>query len=167
MRASSFGQFTTMTTDAFRLAAICAALTLFSLVAAAQTDGRSDSARTDTANAPAGKTSVRTPGNATGRPGGVTGSSVRSLPPETQSVRSPCKANVTLDEAGLNAMEQPVLERVNYYRTLAGLLPVAAEPRLLQVAQSHSSYLDSIDEISHYETDKTNPYYRGHSPFDR
>jgi len=64
-------------------------------------------------------------------------------------------------------MEHPVLERVNYYRTLAGLLPVAAEPRLLEVAHSHSSYLDSIDQISHYETDKTNPYYMGHSPFDR
>lgn len=64
-------------------------------------------------------------------------------------------------------MEHPVLERVNYYRTLAGLPAVAAEPRLLKVAQSHSSYLDSIDQISHYETDRSNPYYTGHSPFDR
>jgi hypothetical protein len=50
---------------------------------------------------------------------------------------------------------------------LAGLPPVAAEPRLLKAAQSHSSYLDSANEMGHYEDKKTNPYYTGNSPFDR
>ena len=153
-----------MTTDISKLAATCAALALFSLATAAENDGGSASARTDR---PAGKAPVRTPGQETGRAGGVIGSSTRGLPPETQSVRSSGKANPPLEQTLLNALEHPVLERVNYYRTMAGLLPVAAEPRLLQVARSHSSYLDSIDAISHYETDKTNPYYMGHSPFDR
>jgi uncharacterized protein YkwD len=156
-----------MTTDTLRRAAICVALALFSLGAAAQSDNGSHSARTDTTNGTAGKAPVRTPGLATGRPGGVIGPSARSLPPETHSVRSPGKANVAPEQTMLNAMERPVFERVNFYRTLAGLLPVTAEPRLRQVAHSHSSYLDSIDQISHYETDKTNPYYMGHSPFDR
>jgi len=156
-----------MTEHGLTLALASAVLALFSLVATAQNDGRPDGPSSDTATAPAAKAPVRTPGNATGRPGGVVGSSTRSLPSETQSVRSPGKGGATLEQAVLNAMEHPVLVRVNYYRTLAGLLPVAAEPRLLQVAQSHSSYLDSINQISHYETDKTNPYYTGHSPFDR
>jgi hypothetical protein len=50
---------------------------------------------------------------------------------------------------------------------LAGLPPVAAEPRLLKAAQSHSSYLDSANQMGHYEDKKTNPYYTGNSPFDR
>src|SRR6185295_17884412 len=105
-----------MTTDLLRVAAACAALALFSLGAAAQNDVRSP---TDTANGSAGRAPVRTPGQATGRPGGVIGSSTRSLPPETQSVRSPGKANPSSDQAVLNTMEHPVLERVNYYRTIA------------------------------------------------
>jgi hypothetical protein len=64
-------------------------------------------------------------------------------------------------------MQSAVLERVNYHRTLAGLAPVAAEPRLLHAAQSHTSYLESTDTTGHYETVKTDPYYTGHSPFDR
>ena len=60
-----------------------------------------------------------------------------------------------------------MLDRVNYHRRLAGLPPVAAEPRLLKAAQSHSSYLDSANEMGHYEDKKTNPYYTGNSPFDR
>ena len=64
-------------------------------------------------------------------------------------------------------MQAPVLDRVNYYRGLAGLPPVAAEPRLLKAAQSHSSYLDSANQMGHYEDKKTNPYYTGNSPFDR
>ena len=64
-------------------------------------------------------------------------------------------------------MQATVLDRVNYHRGLAGLPPVAAEPRLLKAAQSHSSYLDSANEMGHYEDKKTNPYYTGNSPFDR
>jgi len=158
-----------MTEHGLTLAFASAALALFSHVAAAQTqnDWRPDGSSSDAAKAPAAKAAVRTPGNATGRPGGVVRASTRSLPAETQSVRSPGQASATLDQVALNSMEHPVLERVNYYRTLAGLPPVAAEPRLLKVAQSHSSYLDSINQISHYETDPGNPYYTGHSPFDR
>ena len=142
-----------------------AVLALFSLGAAAQSDGKPDGPSGST---PAtAKAPVRTPGHATGRPGGVIATSTRTLPAETQSIRSPGNGNAPPDQVALSAMEHPVLERVNYYRTLAGLLPVAAEPRLLKVAQSHSSYLDSINQISHYETDRSNPYYTGHSPFDR
>jgi uncharacterized protein YkwD len=156
-----------MTEHGLALAFASAVLALFSLVATAQNDGRPADPSSDTAKAPPAKAPVRTPGHATGRPGGVVATSTRTLPAETQSVRSPGNGSPTLEQVVLNAMEHPVLERVNFYRMLAGLPPVATEPRLLQVAQSHSSYLDSINEISHYETDKTNPYYMGHSPFDR
>ena len=60
-----------------------------------------------------------------------------------------------------------MLGRVNYHRALAGVAPVAAEPRLLKAAQSHSNYLDSANQMGHYEDKKTNPYYTGNSPFDR
>lgn len=144
-----------------------AVLALFSLGATAQSDGKPDGPSGNTPASATAKAPVRTPGHATGRPGGVIATSTRTLPAETQSVRSPGNGNAPPDQVALSAMEHPVLERVNYYRTLAGLLPVAAEPRLLKVAQSHSSYLDSINQISHYETDRSNPYYTGHSPFDR
>ena len=156
-----------MTQHGLTLGFASAALALFSLVATAQNDGRPADPSGDTSKASAAKAPVRTPGHATGRPGGVIVTSTRTLPTETQSVLSPGKGSATLDRIALDTMEQPVLERVNYYRTLAGLTPVAAEPRLLHVAQSHSGYLDSINQISHYETDKTNPYFTGHSPFDR
>ena len=156
----------------FALASACAALALFSHIATAQNDVSHASPSNDAWAAPPAKAAVRTPGSATGRPGGVVKASTRALPPETRSLVSPGKgASMPQQTVRPNVqpgtMEHPVLERVNYYRTLAGLAPVAAEPRLLKVAQSHSSYLDSINQISHYETDKTNPYYTGHSPFDR
>jgi uncharacterized protein YkwD len=67
----------------------------------------------------------------------------------------------------LNTHQHLVLERVNYYRSLADLAPVAVSHRLLAVAQSHTAYLDSRSEMGHYETDRSNPNYTGHSPFDR
>jgi uncharacterized protein YkwD len=70
-------------------------------------------------------------------------------------------------KSGLNDMQAAVLERVNHYRALAELGPVAPEPRLLKAAQSHSSYLDSANEMGHYEDRKSNPYYTGNNPFDR
>jgi len=68
---------------------------------------------------------------------------------------------------GLDELQAAALARVNYYRNLAGLPPVAAEPRLALVAQAHSSYLDSTNEMGHYEDKKSNPFYTGNSPFDR
>ena len=121
------------------------------------------------------KDAVRTPGGTTGHSSGVTKHSARKLPAHTQSARSPgtVKATAPRPEGSgapattLDSMQSAVLERVNYHRTLAGLAPVAAEPRLLHAAQSHTSYLESTDTTGHYETVKTDPYYTGHSPFDR
>jgi uncharacterized protein YkwD len=126
----------------------------------------------------AGKAPVRSPGTGTGSPGGVAKPSPRVLPPDTQSARSPgaVPAPQPRDQGsvsgasagiGLNPQQDSVLERVNYYRAMAGLAPVAVSPRLLTVAQSHTAYLDSRNEMGHYETDKANPHYTGHSPFDR
>jgi uncharacterized protein YkwD len=133
---------------------------------AAGTDAQSQDA-TNTAN----KTAVRTPGAATGS-GGVTASSPRELPPDMGVARSPAKKHKHLHNAeqtadGLNLMQMAALDRVNYHRRLAGLDPVAPDPRLLKVAQAHSAYLDSMNQISHYESDKSNPYYTGNSPFNR
>jgi uncharacterized protein YkwD len=112
------------------------------------------------------KPAVRTPGAAPGAAGGVTRSSPRALPADTGAVRSPGAPKAGAD-SGLDDLQQAALERVNYHRTLAGLAPVAADARLLKVAQSHSAYLDSRNEMGHYESDRSNPYYTGNSPFDR
>jgi len=114
------------------------------------------------------KHDVRHPGRATGRAGGVGPQSSPKLPSGTRFVRSPgIVRRRSAPQLGLDAIQNPVLERVNYHRALAGLAPVMAEGRLLQAAQSHASYLVSTDEFGHYEDKKTNPHYTGHSPFDR
>jgi len=112
------------------------------------------------------KNTVRHPGSTTNRQGGVGPQSGAALPVGTGAVRSPGKQS-TDGQSGLDALQAPVLERLNFHRGLAGLPPVSAEPRLLKAAQSHSSYLDSANEMGHYEDKKTNPYYTGNSPFDR
>jgi len=114
------------------------------------------------------KAAVRHPGSGTHSRGGVGPSTRAALPANTGAVRSPgaprgaAAAATRLDES-----QAAALARVNYYRNLAGLPPVAAEPRLALVAQAHSSYLDSTNEMGHYEDKKSNPFYTGNSPFDR
>jgi len=114
------------------------------------------------------KAAVRHPGGSTRSQGGVGPSTRAALPPNTGAVRSPgASQRAPRTPAGLDALQAAALARVNYYRNLAGLPPVAAEPRLLLVAQAHSSYLDSTNEMGHYEDRKNNPFYTGNSPFDR
>lgn len=67
----------------------------------------------------------------------------------------------------LDANQNPVLERVNRYRRLAGLQPVEVDMRLVQAAQAHSGYQDTADQMTHYETDQANPFFSGHRPSDR
>ena len=112
---------------------------------------------------------MRTPGAESGRPGGVKPSSPRSLLLETRSVRSieTSEALPGASAGGLNARQQRVLDRVNYYRTMAGVAPVRADVKLLDAAQSHANYLGATGTTGHYETNKSNPYYTGYSPFDR
>jgi len=116
-----------------------------------------------------GQPAVRTPGAKSGRPGGVKPSSLKSLPLETGSVRSidASEASAGASAGGLNALQQRVLDRVNYYRAMAGVAPVRANVKLLDAAQSHASYLGAAGTTGHYETNKSNPYYTGYSPFDR
>jgi len=114
------------------------------------------------------KHAVRHPGSTTGRAGGVGPQSSPKLPAGMRFVRSPgIVRRRSAPQLGLDAIQNPVLERVNYHRALSGLAPVTAEARLLHAAQSHASYLESTDEFGHYEDKKTNPHYTGHSPFDR
>jgi hypothetical protein len=114
-----------------------------------------------------GQSAVRTPGAESGRPGGVKPSSPKSLLLETGSVRSieTSEALPGASAGGLNARQQRVLDRVNYYRTMAGVAPVRADVKLLDAAQSHASYLGATGTDT--ETNKSNPYYTGYSPFDR
>ena len=115
-----------------------------------------------------GQATVRTPGAESGRPGGVKPSSSKSLPLETRSVRSIDTSEASPGASGgLNALQQRVLDRVNYYRTMAGVAPVRADVKLLDAAQAHASYLRATGTTGHYETNKSNPYYTGYSPFDR
>jgi uncharacterized protein YkwD len=112
---------------------------------------------------------VRAPGAASGRSGGVAASSRKSLPLDTRSSRS-IEAGEALSSAptgSLNTLQQRVLDRVNYYRTMAGVAPVRADMKLLDAAQSHASYLGATATTGHYEPNKSNPFYTGYSPFDR
>ena len=116
-----------------------------------------------------GQSAVRTPGAESGRPGSVKPSSPKGLPLETTSVRSidMSEASPGASAGRLNALQQRVLDRVNYYRTMAGVAPVRTDAKLLDAAQSHANYLGATGTTGHYETNKSNPYYTGYSPFDR
>ncbi len=156
--------------------ALAAALVYLSFNAIAQD---ADTARPSSGNDGAtdrSKAAIRHPGSTTASQGGVGPQSRPELPAGAAVVRSPGTGNApqpgaaqrdAAAQAALDALQAPVLERVNYHRGLAGLAPVAAEPRLLKAAQSHSNYLDSANQMGHYEDKKTNPYYTGNSPFDR
>jgi len=165
-----------MKTRLFWVSAFCAGLLIGPLAVAAQTRDGAPAAPADAAPNGLGKPVVRAPGAATGRQGGVMPPSPRALPAENAAVRSPGSTKAAPSGMGhgggaadvsLDSAQYPVLDRVNYHRSLAGVAPVEADPRLLRAAQSHSNYLDSTGEAGHYETKKENPFYTGHSPFDR
>jgi len=123
------------------------------------------------------KNAIRHPGSATARQGGVGPTSRPVLPPDTGIVRSPgitkpvsstvASENRAVDMIALNVMQGSILERINYYRAVAGLAPVAAESRLLRAAQFHTQYLNSTDEMGHYEDRRADPYFTGRTPFER
>jgi len=157
-----------------RLACIACVAPLICLSpdAPGQDAGANKAAVATDSSAGASKPAIRHPGNATAAQGGVGLRSRAEVPANTGVVRSPgvAKGTVSRDPAAqseLDALQAPVLGRVNYHRTLAGLAPVASEARLLKAAQSHSNYLDSANQMGHYEDKTTNPYYTGNSPFDR
>jgi len=58
------------------------------------------------------------------------------------------------------------LNRVNYYREIAGLSPVSKSDLLSQVAQAHADYLNVNNEAGHYET-QGKPNFVGVAPKDR
>jgi len=158
------------------IGAALAALVCLSVNVAAEDAGAPATAARADGSSTRGKAPIRHPGNATASQGGVGPQSSVELPAGAGAVRSPGAGNApqpgtaqgdAATQAALDALQAPVLMRVNYYRALAGLAPVAAEPRLLKAAQSHSNYLDSANQMGHYEDKKANPYYTGNSPFDR
>ncbi len=157
-------------------ATLLGALVCLSFSATAQDSGTAAPSSDDSGSKTSTKAAIRHPGSATVGQGGVGPQSTPSLPPEAGVVRSPgtskaIQPGTTKGDGGsriqLDPMQAPVLERVNYHRALAGVAPVVAEPRLLRAAQSHTGYLDSANQMGHYEDKKTNPYYTGNSPFDR
>jgi len=153
-----------------------AVLICLSFNATAQDSGTASPSSDGSASKTLTKAAIRHPGSATTRQGGVGQQTSGGLPADGARARSPgsgkaSQPGTTRRDGGsqiqLDAMQVPVLERVNHHRALAGVAPVAAEPRLLRAAQSHTSYLDSANQMGHYEDKKTNPYYTGNSPFDR
>jgi uncharacterized protein YkwD len=146
----------------------CAALLCLSFAAASDDSSGAAATSSSADTKAAAKAAVRHPGSSTQTQGGVGPSTRAALPPDAGAVRSPgAPQRVAGAPKGLDELQAAALERVNYYRKLAGLPPVAAEPRLALVAQAHSSYLDSANEMGHYEDKKSNPFYTGNSPFDR
>ena len=55
------------------------------------------------------------------------------------------------------------LDRLNYWRTQAGLQPLAPNPQLQKAAQNHAQYLSRHPE-GHDETHRSNPSYTGADP---
>jgi len=144
-----------------RLPAVLSACAVFALTLSATT-----------ANA---QSKVQTPGSATGTSGGVAPPGKANLPAEARSVRSvraaPRPKGVAPDQssagAGLDDLQRAVLDRVNQYRTKAGLPPVAANAQLLQAAQAHANYLKDEAYSGHAEPDTASPYFTGADPFAR
>lgn len=152
----------------FGLAMVCTGLLFTSIGAGAQDRTDPHNASADGGAVSGTSPAVRTPGANTGRSGGVVRPSPRALPADTGNARSPGAAPSTgVSQTGLDDLQQQVLDRVNYFRTVAGVAVVAADPRLLAAAQSHTRYLDSTDQTGHYETNRADPSYTGNSPFDR
>ena len=152
------------------LVCVCAVLLLHCLDLEAQNSADTQIGSAGDGAVSATRPAVRNPGAATGRSGGVTAASTRAVPPDTRTVVSPDAGPTPSPGASagsLNIMQQQVLDRVNHYRTIAGVAPVRAEAKLLNAAQSHASYLGASGATGHYETNKSNPYYTGYSPFDR
>jgi uncharacterized protein YkwD len=152
------------------LACVGAMLVLHCLDLEAKDGADQQAAASGDDSASASGPAVRSPGATTGRSGGVAPSSRRVLPSDTGSAGSPATGQSppsTGTQSGLNALQQQVLDRVNYYRTMAGVAPVQADIKLLDAAQSHAGYLGASGTTGHYETNKSNPYYTGYSPFDR
>ena len=118
--------------------------------------------------------SVRHPGAATGEHGGVApptigvphGSQAARLP-VTRAGSQPGAGAAALSPVTLDAMQASLLERVNHHRTLAGVAAVSPEASLLRAAQAHASYLNSTGQAGHYETQRTDAYYTGRTPFQR
>lgn len=147
---------------------VCCAGFLFVSFSAASDDSSDPASSTSAQTKAAAKAAVRHPGSSTQSQGGAGPSTRAALPPGAGAVRSPGAApRSTGLPTRLDELQAAALARLNYYRNLAGLPSVAAEPRLLLVAQAHSSYLDSANEMGHYEDKKNNPFYTGNSPFDR
>ena len=55
------------------------------------------------------------------------------------------------------------LDRLNYWRTQAGLQPLAPNPQLQKAAQNHANYLSRHPE-GHDETQRSHPSYTGADP---
>src|SRR5262245_61300066 len=155
-------------------AALCGALALVWLGVAGGAGGgptgAGDDAGAERTKAPA----VRHPGAATGQHGGVASPTV-GVPHGSRATRAPVtrpgtqpgtRATVPADLT-LDPMQRALLERVNYYRTVAGVPVVSPESNLLRAAQAHASYLGSTGQSGHFETERTDMYYTGRTPFDR
>jgi uncharacterized protein YkwD len=163
-----------MTGSLVCVAALSAVLALLWPGVAVGQGGGSPSVSGDAGTEVGTKPLVRHPGATTGRHGGVLPPTT-GVPPGTQASRSPTMrkaaqpgaAGIAASPVTLNAMQASLLERVNHHRTLAGLVPVMPEVRLLHAAQSHASYLNSTGQTGHFETQRTDPYFTGRTPFQR
>src|SRR5262245_44577285 len=110
-----------------RTAALCAALVLFGLRVAGS-EGLAPSGTGADASAQGAKPTVRHPGAATGKHGGV-GPPTVGVPPDTRAARQTVSRASGQPDAGpalaspvtLDARQAALLERVNHHRTLAGV----------------------------------------------
>ena len=157
----------------WRAAALCAVLVLSGLRVGGGAGDRPSGTSAD-ASTEGTKPAVSHPGAATGKHGGVAPPTV-GVPPGSQAARLPVPRAPTRPGGGptaaspvtLDAMQGSLLERVNHHRTLAGVAAVSPEVNLLRAAQAHASYLNSTGQAGHYETQGTDAYYTGRTPFQR
>ncbi|MDI6706962.1 MAG: stalk domain-containing protein [Bacillota bacterium] len=72
-----------------------------------------------------------------------------------------------LDEAPDTPVYEEVRDRINIYRSIAGLSPVTVNKNINAAAYNHAQYLTVNTNDGHYENDKSNKFFSGELPWDR
>jgi hypothetical protein len=67
-------------------------------------------------------------------------------------------------EPGTGSVALEAVSRLNCYRNLMGLEPVAHDGALAAAAQAHAEYMNATDEYGHVEADATHALFSGASP---
>jgi uncharacterized protein YkwD len=75
--------------------------------------------------------------------------------------------NSAFEEVPAAPVYEQVGDRINYYRSIAGIPAVTIERSLNAAANSHALYVINNTNAGHYESNKSHEYFTGEMPWDR